>query len=118
VRTRSSLFGRCDAVAAWLFASGYRFFLPYLALYLGAWWVDAPVEALKDAFLVLHGTTLALLIAFVAGRWHALRQREAWFWLALAFAFVARSGARAARRSSPARTPRRCRSARASSCAW
>jgi len=76
------------ALAEWLFASGYRFFLPYLALYLGAWLVDAPVEGLKRAFVALHACNLALLILFVWGRRRAIRTREALFWAALVLVFL------------------------------
>ena len=84
----SILLSQGGALAEWLFASGYRFFLPYLALYLGAWLTGAPVEALKRAFLALHACNLVLLVVFGVGRRRAFRAREVLFWTALVLSFL------------------------------
>ncbi len=71
------------SVSEWLYASGYRFLLPYLALYLIAWGAESSVETLTRAFVALHALNLPLLAVFVAARRRSLRLADLLFWTAL-----------------------------------
>lgn len=71
------------SAAEWLYGSGHRFLLPYLALYCAAWLVELPVAALTRAFVALHALNLVLFAVFAAAHRRSLRGSAAIFWLAL-----------------------------------
>ena len=79
---------RVSEFADTLFASGYRFFLPYVPLYLLAWLVDFPVSMLVGIFVLLHALTLVLFVVFLHGRRHAFRLGDAIFWTTLLLFFL------------------------------
>lgn len=71
-----------------LFRQGWRFFLPYLALYLafraGGW----PTTLLRSLFELLHVALLLLLLRYAWARRSEIRAGDVAFWLSLAALFV------------------------------
>jgi len=71
------------------FDGGWRFFLPYLAVYLAARSVGLRIGALRSTFLALHAVLLLLLVGYAWRRRREVRLRDALFWLALCALFAA-----------------------------
>jgi hypothetical protein len=65
------------------FLSGWQFFVPYLAIYLGGWALSIPVETLRVIFVALHvAHALGFVVCLIWQR-RALSFGSAFFWSVL-----------------------------------
>ncbi len=76
-----------DALQAYL-ASGWLFFLPYLAVYLFFWGTGASVDLALSIFWTLHAFHLAAVLAVALKARRIFRDPRLWFFVAVALVFL------------------------------
>ena len=82
------LAARLEAPAAWLFADGWRFLVPYQLALLAALVTGVGVPRLRLAFLALHAAAIPLLLLLAVRRRGAITAPAALAWAGLALVFL------------------------------